>query len=131
MTILQSRDRLYQLLPALYRQRNQPQGEALRALLGILEEEMLLVERDIDRQYDNWFIETCDEWTVPYLGDLVGARALRKVSQRVYTANHVAHGRRKGTLPVLESLARDITRWPARAVEYMQLVATSQNPNYE
>lgn len=61
-------DRLYQLLPAIYRLRDAAEGEPLRALLAVVEEEFNLLEADIDRLYDNWFIETCDEWVVAYLG---------------------------------------------------------------
>ena len=31
-----------------------------------------ILEGDIDRLYDDWFAETCEEWVVPYIGDLLG-----------------------------------------------------------
>ena len=79
--------------------------------------------------YDNWFIETCDEWVVPYIGDLLGVRPIRAVesagvSARAYVANTIAYRRRKGTAVVLEQLARDVTGWPARAVEFFTRLAT-------
>ena len=33
-------------------------------------------EDDIERLYDNWFIETCEEWVVPYIADLLAVRGL-------------------------------------------------------
>ncbi|HRP22095.1 MAG TPA: hypothetical protein PK925_15830, partial [Alicycliphilus sp.] len=72
-------ERLYQLLPAIHRLRDAEQGQPLRALLAVIEEELTALELDAARLYDNWFIETCDEWTVPYIGDLVGARPIRPV----------------------------------------------------
>ena len=39
-------ERLYQLLPALYRLRDVEQGEPLRALLGVIEGELERIEGD-------------------------------------------------------------------------------------
>ncbi|OQA41969.1 MAG: hypothetical protein BWY52_02384 [Chloroflexi bacterium ADurb.Bin325] len=127
-----SEDRLYNLLPAIYRIRDAEQGQPLRVLMGVLEQELLLVEQDIDRLYDNWFIETCAEWLVPYIGDLLGVRNLRGAdaesafSQRAFVANTLAYRRRKGTAAVLERLARDITGWPAVAVEFFERLGWTQ-----
>lgn len=120
-------ERLYELLPIIYRARDAGQGEPLRALLRVLEEELILVEEDIARLYDNWFVETCDEWLLPYLGELVGTRLLHGTSQRAATANTLAFKRRKGTLATIAAIARDVSGWPARVVEYLPLVATAQN----
>jgi hypothetical protein len=116
------RERIYRLLPALYRARDQQQGEVLRALLLLLEEQLDVVEADIARLYENWFIETCDEWVIPYLGDLLGTVPLNwaisgTAGERAYTAHTLAYRRQKGTLPVLRSLSRHVTQWPAAAVE--------------
>jgi hypothetical protein len=129
-------ERLYNLLPAIYRVRDLAQGEPLRALLAITQGEMDLIERDIEGLYDDWFIETCAEWVVPYIGDLVGVRPLHSVdsagifSQRAYVANTLRLRRRKGTAPVLEQLARDVTGWPARAVEFFERLITNQHVNH-
>ncbi|MFT3718307.1 hypothetical protein [Pseudorhodoferax sp.] len=128
-------ERLYQLLPAIHRQRDAEQGLPLRALLAVVEEELEALEQEAARLYDNWFIETCDEWTVPYIGDLVGARPIRPVpsagvSTRGWVANTLAYRRRKGTALVLEQLARDVTGWPAAAVEFFQRLATTQHMNH-
>jgi hypothetical protein len=45
-------------------------------------------------------------------------------------ANTLAYRRRKGTAPVLEQLARDVTGWTARAVEFFQLLSTTQHLNH-
>jgi len=127
-----SEDRLYNLLPAIYRIRDAEQGQPLRVLMGVLEQELLLVEQNIDQLYDNWFIETCAEWLVPYIGDLLGVRNLRGAdaentfSQRAFVANALAYRRRKGTAVVLERLARDITGWPAVAVEFFERLGWTQ-----
>jgi hypothetical protein len=125
-------ERLYRLLPAFLRNRDIEQGEPLRALLAVVEGELERVEGDIATLYDNWFIETCEDWVVPYIGDLLGVRPVRRVesanvSLRAYVANTIAYRRRKGTAVILEQLARDTTGWPARAVEFFMRLATTQH----
>jgi hypothetical protein len=127
--------RLYDLLPVLYRLRDADRGEPLRALLAVIEREVGAIEADIDRLYDNWFIETCEDWAAPYIGDVLGVRSLHAVttatlSERARVANTLGYRRRKGTLAMLEQLARDVTDWPARAVEYFQLLDTTQHLNH-
>ena len=73
-----SEDRLYDLLPAVYRQRDAEQGHPLRALLRVIAEQVNVVEDDIAQLYENWFIETCQDWAVPYLGDLIGYRPVQQ-----------------------------------------------------
>lgn len=127
--------RLAQLLPAVYRIRDTEHRHVLEALLGVLGEQADVLERDLDQLYDNWFIETCDEWVVPYIGDLLGVRALPSAggtvaSQRAFVANVLAYRRGKGTAATLEQLARDLTGWPARAVEYFELLSWFQHVNH-
>lgn len=130
------RERLYNLLPAIYRIRDAERGEPLRALMAVIESQLQEVEANVDELYRSWFIETCAEWLVPYIGDMLGVRLLHTVesaaghSLRAYVANTLAYRRRKGTAAVLEQLARDVTGWPSRAVEFFQLLATTQNPNH-
>lgn len=125
-------DQLYELLPAIYRIRDAERGEPLKALLSVMAAQINVVEEDIDQLYENWFIETCEEWLVPYIGDLLGVRPLQGAgddifSQRAYVANTLSYRRRKGTLAVLEELARDVTGWPAKAVEFFELLAATQH----
>jgi hypothetical protein len=128
-------DRLYPLLPAVYRLRDAAQKEQLRALLQVIEEQLQIVEADISGLSDNWFVETCAEWVVPYIGDLLGVRGLHPVSgatrsERARVANTIAYRRRKGTAAMLEQLARDVTGWPAHAVEFFELLAVTQHLNH-
>jgi photosystem II stability/assembly factor-like uncharacterized protein len=98
-------------------------------LLALLEQELALLEADTDRLYDNWFIETCEDWVVPYIGDLLDAQRLysrsprRGQERRAFVANTLAYRRHKGTATVLEQLALNISGWHGRAVEYLQLLA--------
>ncbi|HXJ02001.1 MAG TPA: hypothetical protein VNH44_12320 [Micropepsaceae bacterium] len=124
-------DRLYSLLPAIYRIRDAEQGEQLRALIGALAREFAALEENLDQLYDDQFIETCAQWVAPYIGDLIGYRPLHGVSPnisspRAEVANTIAYRRRKGTALMLEQLASDVTSWPAHAVEFFQQLATTQ-----
>ena len=124
-------DRLYQLLPTIYRLRDGEQGSPLRALIEVLADQAELVEADITRLYENWFIETCEEWLVPYLGDLLGVRGLLPPerigwSQRALVANTLQYRQRKGTVPLLEQLVHDVTGWDGRAVELYNRVSVTQ-----
>jgi hypothetical protein len=138
-------DRLYNLLPVVYRLRDVDQGYPLRALLRVIAEQVNLVEDDISQLYENWFIETCQDWVVPYIGSLVGysplfdANVLSDVSSklgqarnrilipRAEVANTIRFRRRKGTIRILEQLASAIAGWPARAVEFYRLLSVTQN----
>jgi hypothetical protein len=127
---------LLALLPAFYRERDAELNGPLRALLGVIARQGALLEADIERLYDNAFIETCEDWVVPYIGDLLGVRALYPVSgtaafgPRALVANTLRLRRRKGTALVLEELAFDTTGWRARAVEFFERVSTTQYLNH-
>lgn len=133
--MIDRREYLYRLLPRLYHLRDRAQGEPLRALLSVLEAEFQILWDDLDGLYDNWFIETCDEWVVPYLGDLLGIKGIlplqgSRYSQRALVANTLAYRRGKGTAAVLEQLARDATGWTARVVEFFDRLSLSQHTNH-
>ena len=107
----------------------------LKSLLSVIAEQAEVLEEDLAQLYDDLFIETCAEWAVPYIGDLIGARGAfvfpgAKFTQRAFVANTMAYRRRKGTAAVLEQLARDVTGWTAKVVEYFQLLATTQYLNH-
>jgi hypothetical protein len=127
--------RLYELLPAIYRIRDAAQGEPLKALLAVIADQVSVLEENLAQLYDDQFIETCAEWVVPYIGDLIGYRALHNVvpkivSERAEVAHTIGFRRRKGTATMLEQLARDVTGWNARAVEFFQLLGWTQYMNH-
>jgi hypothetical protein len=126
---------LYRLLPAVYRVRDEAAGRPLSALLALIARELGAIEEDLDQLYDDQFIETCADWVAPYIGDLIGYRRLpgkapRVASPRAEIANTIAFRRRKGTALMLEQLARDVTDWPAHAVEFFEQLVTTQFMNH-
>jgi len=137
-------ERLFSLLPAIYRNRDAelanragfPDAEGpLKALLSLIAEQAVVLEDDLAQLYDDQFIETCAEWVVPYIGDLVGARGLfvftnAPFSQRALVANTVAARRRKGTAAALEEVARDAGGWNTYVAEYFSRLGTTQYMNH-
>lgn len=127
--------RFYELLPVVYRLRDIDQGAPLKALLSIMAEQAAVLEEDLNQLYDDQFIETCADWVVPYIGDLIGCRPLHGSVPgislpRAEVANTIGYRRRKGTAVMLEQLARDVTRWDARVVEFFQLLSWTQFMNH-
>lgn len=136
-------DRLYELVPAVYRQRDAAQGYPLQALLRVIAGQVAVIEEDISGLYENWFIETCDDWVVPYIGALVGYTPVasgpltvtgtrgqtreRIMIPRREVANTIRFRRRKGTLKLLVDLAEAVASWPAVAVEFYRHLAVTQN----
>lgn len=128
-------ERLVELLPAIYRIRDAEQGGPLDQYFSVLAEQLAALEEDAEQLYDDLFIETCAEWVVPYIGDLVGNRTLhgvapKTISRRAEVANTIAYRRRKGTACMLEQLARDVTGWNARVVEFFELLGWTQYTNH-
>jgi hypothetical protein len=142
-------DRLYNLLPAIYRVRDAEKGWKLRALLRVIAEQANAIETDITQLYNNWFIETCQDWVIPYIGDLIGYQLVHEAGEpgdvtteqgrqrnkilisRRDVANTIRARRRKGTLALLEDLSRDVASWPySHAVEFYKLLGITQTTNY-
>lgn len=136
------------LLPAIYRVRDVESGGPLQALLEVIAEQVDVVHDDIEDLYDDWFIETCRDWVVPYIGELIGyssgAQAMatgdvgspewllrsRMLVPRRDVARSIAHRRRKGTLALLEQLGTDAADWPTRAAEEYRTVLITQHLNH-
>lgn len=133
---------LFELLPAVHRVRDAELARSLglergplEELIGVLAEQIQVAGEGLEQAYDDLFIETCADWVVPYIGDLIGYRALHGdvpeiASPRAEVAHTIALRRRKGTALVLEQLARDVTGWDARAVEYFQRLIATQYMNH-
>jgi hypothetical protein len=141
-------DRLYNLLPIVHRERDTQRGYPLRALLRVIAEQVDVVEADIEQLYENWFIETCQDWVVPYIGELIGYEPVHESGEptdrggsakrapvrilmpRQDVANTIRYRRRKGARALLELLANDVAGWPARVVEFNRLVSATQAINH-
>jgi hypothetical protein len=125
-------EKIWELIPAFYRDEDglADNPGVLRAIVHIIGQQAALLRRNTDRLWEDDFIEDCDDWAVPYIGDLVGTRmvsALDKRGRRVDVAKTIYYRRRKGTLRVLEELISDITGWEGKATEQFRRLARTQH----
>ncbi len=130
---------LYNLLPAVYRIRDLEQcsspdecDQPLRSLLSVIVEQIGILEENLAQLYDDQFIETCADWVVPYIGDLVGYKMPHLISShnlRSDVANTLNYRKRKGTALLMEELLQGVTGWCVHIVEYFPLLAASQHVN--
>lgn len=126
-------DRLWELLPAVYRVRDETEGGgALRALVEVLARQSRVLEESLEQLHDDQFVETAAPWVLPYLGDLLGIEGLppAPLASRAEVGNTIAWRRGKGTARVLESIARDVTGLDAHAVEFFELLAATQSMHH-
>ena len=125
--------RLYARLPAHYRVYDQEQGLPLFALCRVVGEQAANLRQDLDVLWDNFFIETCDDWVVPYIGALTGANLLQQPvgqSNRLAVWNTVMFRRSKGTPQMLQALAESVSEWPVEMTEFFRSLGWSQNMNH-
>ena len=150
-------DRLMNLLPAVYRLRDVDKRgpldrDQLRKLLSIIAGQVDLLDEDLAQLYDDQFIDTCADWVIPYIGDLLGTSPLYAGNEtegdtarslfpdllgprfaprvalrgRADVARTIYFRKRKATLPMLEELANAVTGWAAHVVEFFELLIWNQ-----
>lgn len=126
-------DKLWNLLPAIYRaedsnllSRNGP----LRELVNRLGMQAAILRRSLDRLWADQSIETCDDWVIAYIGDLLATNLVASLDargQRLDVAKTIYYRRRKGTLAILEEIATDITGWDARVIEFFRRLGRTRH----
>ena len=128
-------DRLWSLMPEIYRTTDTATDDPsvtgpLRELCNRIGAQMAVVRRSVDRLWDDQSIESCDDWVVPYIGDLLATNLVNGTdsrSQRREVAKTIYYRRRKGTAPILEEIAHDVTGWDARVVEFFRRLARTRH----
>jgi len=126
-------DKLWGLLPALYRAEDTDQFDTngpLREMVNRIGVQAAILRRSIDRLWEDQSIETCDDWIIPYIGDLLATNLVANLDargQRLDVAKTIYYRRRKGTLAVLEEIASDITGWDAKVVEFFRRLGRTRH----
>jgi hypothetical protein len=127
-------ERLWQLLPSVYRALDSDDAAhsgPMQELLARIGAQVAIVRRSIDRLWADQSIETSDDWVIPYIGDLLDTNLVNGLDargRRLDVAKTIHYRRRKGTLAVLEEIARDVTGWEAHVVEaFRRLSRTRHN----
>src|SRR5580693_9598776 len=94
-------ERMWALIPAIYRTLDVgPTPDAagpLRELVNRIGTQAAVVRRSVDRLGENQSIETCDDWAIPYIGDLLATRlvsCLNARAQRIDVAKTIYYRRR-------------------------------------
>lgn len=127
-------ERLYARIPAHYRVHDAERGYPLLALVRVIGEQAAVVRANLDALRDDFFIETCDDWVVPYLASLLGSSLLSTPvghSNRLEVLNTVAWRRAKGTPRMLASVADAVAGWrPTGVREFFQSLGWSQHLNH-
>lgn len=126
--------RLFDRLPEIYRQRDAEQTPpgTLEAYVGALDTVLSALRDRVEAQYDDLFIETCADWLVPYIADLVGTSHLKGEARtlRADVARTVHHRRRKGTPGAVESQVFALSGWAVHAVELRDRLAWNMHLNH-
>ena len=71
-------DKLWNLLPAVYRAQDSNVFGAngpLREMVNRIGAQAAVLRRSIDRLWQDQSIETCDDWVVPYIADLLATES--------------------------------------------------------
>jgi hypothetical protein len=127
-------DRIWQLIPGVYRAKDSDDPTVagpLEELVSRIGAQVAVVRRSIDRLWADQSIETSDDWVIPYIGDLLDTNLVNGLDargRRLDVAKTIHYRRRKGTVAVLEEIARDVTGWDAHIVEgFRRLSRTRHN----
>ncbi len=126
---------MYERLPEIYRIRDAeqvPQGQ-LAAYVDLFENVHSTLRDNIEALGRDAFIESCDDWVVPYIADLLGSSHLSgdPWTLRADVARTINHRRRKGTLGAIESLAYALSGWAAHTVEMRDRLVWNQHINHQ
>lgn len=130
--------RLWDSLPAIYHFYDAGGDDDVdEAVVGPLQEllnrigiQAAVLRRSIDGLWADQSIETCADWVIPYIGDLVAAglvTGLDPRGQRLDVANTIHWRRRKGILTTADGVARDITGWGVHVTEAFRGLARTRH----
>src|ERR1700752_1265639 len=124
--------KLWQLIPAVYRSLAAVPAEPgpLAEIVNRIAAQAAVLRRSIDRMWEDQSIETCDDWVIPYIGDLGVTQlvaCLDPAGKRRDVAKTIYYRRRKGTVGLLEELASDIAGRDVRVVEFFRRLSRTRH----
>src|SRR6266702_3035605 len=126
-------DKLWKLLPAIYRALDTDAFDKdgpLREMVKRIGAQAAILRRSMDRMWEDQSIETCDDWVISYIANLLATNLVASLDargQRLDVAKTIYYRRRKGTVAILEEIASDITGWDARVVEFFRSMGRTRH----
>ena len=126
-------DKLWYLIPAVYRFQDTDSFDRpgpLRELVNRIGNQAAVLRRATDRLWEDQSIESCDDWVIAYIADLLDAQLVNGLAareQRLNVAKTIYYRRRKGTVALLEELAADISGWNVTVVEFFRRLARTRH----
>jgi hypothetical protein len=126
-------DKLWNLLPPLYRSEDSEifdRPGPLREMVNRIGLQAAVLRRSIDRLWEDQSIETCDDWVIAYIADLLATNLVASLDargQRLDVAKTIYYRRRKGTVAILEEIATDTTGWSAKVVEFFHRLGRTRH----
>ncbi|MDQ6966962.1 MAG: phage tail protein, partial [Mariprofundaceae bacterium] len=126
--------RLYELLPEVYRSRDNAvrdadgnivvQGDQAK-YLDACGQLLDLIKTTLDQRLKDSHPDTCQEWLLPYFADLLDVRLVSPDAdgQREEIAHAVSWRKGKGTLPVADAIADAVGQFEAELQEGWKRVA--------
>jgi hypothetical protein len=120
---------LYSLLPAIYKEYDAKENNILQEFLKIIACPAAALRRDIDGLLNDFFINSCEDWVIPYIGDLIAAKFVpnSSLNSRLDVQNTIHWRKLKGTRIGLEDLIRNTINSNATVKEAFRFC--SSNPH--
>jgi len=125
--------KLWNLIPAIYRSLDTDMFNSngpLREMVNRIGVQAAVLRRSIDRLWEDQSIESCDDWVIAYIGNLLATNLVSSLDargQRLDVAKTIYYRRRKGTVSILEEIAADITGWDAKVVEFFRRLSRTRH----
>jgi hypothetical protein len=126
-------EKLWGLIPLIYRTEDTIEIGShgpLRQIVERIGRQAAVVRRSIDRLWEDQSIESCDDWVIPYIAELLGTRLVSTRDprgMRIDVAKTMYYRRRTGKVATIQEVAADITGWQVVVVEFFKRIARAQH----
>ena len=106
-------------MPAIYQEYDTKENSVLHEFLKIIGSQAAAIRQDIDSLFNNFFINSCDEWVIPYIADLIAAKVVpnSSLNSRLDVQNTIRWRKVKGTQMGLVDLIRNTINANAKVKE--------------
>ena len=125
---------LYSLLPAIYQDYDsRKENNVLYEFLKIIASQVAAIRKDIDGLLNNFFINSSEEWAIPYIADLIAAKIVpnSSLNSRLDVQNTMRWRKLKGTQAGLVELLRNTINRNARVREAFRYCSSTSHLVYK